>query len=101
MARKDRPHTPDGRYLVSRGVLRRCTNPALEDSARRKAIKALMQARMARDAAAVLAAKTALGEAGPVWWQDGAPDFSGARPEDTPYAEWWASLGEAEREKGG
>jgi len=100
LARKDRPHTPDGRYLVSRGVLKRCTNPDLDDSARRKAIKSLMQARMSHDADAVLAAKIALGEAGPVWWNDGTPDLSGSRPEQTAYAAWWAGLTETERESG-
>ncbi len=94
MARKDRPHTPDGRYLVSRGVLKRCTNPHLDDSTRRKAIKTLMQARMTQDAQAVLNSKVALGEAGPVWWEDGAPDFSGKHPADTPYAAWWHALPE-------
>jgi len=100
VARKDRPHTPDGRYLVSRGILKRCTNPELDDSTRRKAIKSLMQARMSRDAEAVLAAKIILGEAGAVWWDDGAPDFSGTRPEASPYTEWWASLSEAARNSG-
>ncbi len=100
MARKDRPHTPDGRYLLSRGVLKRCTNPNLDDSTRRKAIKALMQARMARDSHAVLEAKIILGEAGAVWWQDGAPDYSNQAPNETPYADWWASLPDTEQEKG-
>jgi len=100
MARKDRPHTPDDRYLVSRGQLKRCTNPELDDSERRRAIKKLMQARMAHDSDAVLDAKIALGEAGAVWWDDGAPDFSGNKPEVTPYAEWWASLTDAERGAG-
>ena len=40
----------------------------------------------------VLAAKIALGEAGPVWWDDGAPDYSGLDPAETPYADWWRSL---------
>ncbi len=100
MARKDRPNTPDGRYLVSRGVLKRCTNPAIDDSTRRKVIKALMQARMSADATAVLAAKVALGEAGPVWWEDGAPDVSGKGPEATSYAAWWRGLTDEERAKG-
>lgn len=100
MARKDRPHTDDGRYLVSRGVLKRCTNPAIDDSARRKAVKQLMQARMAKDKAAVLNAKIELGEAGPVWWADGAADYSGQHPADTPYAKWWSGLTEEERELG-
>ncbi len=100
MARKDRPHTPDGRYLVSRGVLKRCSNPALEDRKRRAMLKALMQARMAKDREASTEAKIALGEAGPVWWTDGAPDYSNQEPELTPYKRWWLSLSQAEREAG-
>ena len=92
MARKDRPHTSDGRYLVAKGILKRCTNPALDDSTRRQAVKKLMQARMAKDSKGVLAAKTTLGEAGPVWWEDDAPDYSGQHPSETPYKEWWNSL---------
>ena len=64
MARKNRPHTLDGRYLVSKGILKRCTNPALDDGVRRGALKALMQARMTKDKEAALKAKTILGEAG-------------------------------------
>jgi len=33
-------------------------------------------------------AKVALGERGPTWW-DGE-DYNRMRPENTPYAEWWA-----------
>jgi len=101
MARKNRPHTPDGRYLVSRGVFKRCSNPAVEDGVRRKAIKKLMQARMAGNRAAALEVKIELGEAGPVWWDDGAPDYSGQQPANTPYSDWWRSLSEVERESGG
>lgn len=100
MARKNRPHTPDGRYLVSRGVLKRCTNPALEDATRRKLLKTLMQARMAKNREAAIDAKTLLGEAGPVWWDDGAQDYSNQSPDSTPYRQWWASLSENERESG-
>jgi len=100
MARKDRPHTEDGRYLVAKGILKRCTNPAVDASTRRKAIKKLMQARMAKDASAVLEAKTDLGEAGPVWWKDGAPDYSGLNPAETPYAAWWNSLTASTRDLG-
>ena len=46
----------------------------------------------------VLAAKTALGEAGPVWWDDGAPDYSGRDPDATPYVVWWRSLPEATKD---
>jgi len=100
MARKDRPHTDDGRYLVAKGVLKRCTNPAVSDGLRRKAIKKLMQARIAKDQASVLAAKIELGEAGPVWWQDGAPDYSGLSPDQTPYADWWNALNDLQRQLG-
>ena len=89
------------RYLVAKGILKRCTNPAVDDSTRRKAIKKLMQARMAKDKTAVLEVKTVLGEAGPVWWEDGAPDYSGQHPSQTPYADWWNSLSEEMKITGG
>lgn len=38
------------------------------------------------------AAKQALGERGPVWWTDGAPDFNRRLAQNTPYADWAASL---------
>ena len=100
MARKNRPHTPDGRYLVSKGVLKRCTDPVLDDTIRRRELKTLMQARMKNDRTAALKAKEALGEAGPVWWNDGTPDVSGCAPTDTVYAEWWNSLSETQRISG-
>lgn len=100
MARKNRPHTPDGRYLVSRGVLKRCTNPNLEDRERRALLKTLMQARMAKDREASTAAKVALGEAGAVWWDDGVADFSNQEPVSTPYKTWWLALTQQERESG-
>ena len=36
--------------------------------------------------AQVHAAKIALGERGPVWWEDGAPDYNRHLVENTPYA---------------
>ncbi len=42
--------------------------------------------------ARVDAAKSALGERGPVWWDDGAPDYNRHMAENTPYAEWWDSV---------
>ncbi len=33
----------------------------------------------------------ALGERGPVWWDDGAPDLNRRKVEHTPYAAWWAT----------
>ena len=53
---------------------------------------AMVEAERADAADRVLAAKTALGEAGPVWWDDGAPDVSGLDPDQTPYAEWWRTI---------
>jgi hypothetical protein len=50
----------------------------------------------AREAARlqVDAAKVALGERGPVWWEDGSPDFNRHLARTTPYAEWFAGLAE-------
>ena len=39
---------------------------------------------------AVDIAKIALGERGPVWWTDGAPDMNRQKVSGSPYAEWWA-----------
>lgn len=89
----------------------RCTDPSLSDSERRAAVKALMQARRAvgqadtpeaegQARAAVQTAKERLGERGPVWWQDGAPDEGGKHPRNTSYANWWSGLSEAEKAAG-
>ena len=97
------PVTPDGRYFVAKGVLWRTTNPDLPEVERQRLVRALMDARRAvRDAkgeanatraarARVHEAKVALGERGPVWWTDGAPDYNRRAPKNTPYAEWWAA----------
>lgn len=96
--------TPDGRYFVVRGRLWRRTNPALSTEKRDALVHELMNARRAVKAAmksakpeelqlarkAVDAVKTALGERGPVWWKDGAPDFNRHKVSGSPYAEWWA-----------
>jgi hypothetical protein len=111
MARKDHPETPDGRYFVARGRLWRKSDPGLSVSERRRAIKALMRARLeARNAveeeaikrarASVEDAKFRLGEAGPVWWTDGAPDEHGLDPSCSSYASWWSGLSEDLRLKG-
>jgi len=100
------PGTPDGRYFVVRGRLWRTSNPALPADVRQELVDRLMQARRqvgtarkAADAAAersaraaVDAAKRALGERGPVWWTDGAPDFNRRMVANTPYAGWYAAL---------
>lgn len=43
----------------------------------------------------VHAAKVALGERGPVWWSDGAPDLNRHMARTTPYAGWYAELSPA------
>ena len=103
---KDYPVTPDGRYFVVRGRLWRRSNPALSDAERDRLVKSLMAARSAvatarrhadqaaEDAAhaAVDRAKFALGERGPVWWDDGAPDLNRTMARTGPYADWFAGL---------
>ncbi|WP_338331143.1 hypothetical protein [Rhizorhapis sp. SPR117] len=42
--------------------------------------------------ASVDEAKRALGERGPVWWSDGAPDFNRHMARTAPYAEWFDNL---------
>jgi hypothetical protein len=49
----------------------------------------------------VEAAKRALGERGPVWWTDGAPDYNRQMVKDTPYAAWFEALSDAVRGSGG
>ena len=101
------PETPDGRYFVAKGVLWRKTNPALPEDERQRLVRELMDARRAvRDAkgeeaatraarARVHAAKVSLGERGPVWWDDGAPDYTRRAPKNTPYKDWWGEDGRA------
>lgn len=40
----------------------------------------------------VNAAKLALGERGPVWWEDGAPDFNRHFVKNTPYRAWFDAI---------
>ena len=105
-ASKQYPATPDGRYFVVAGRLWRTSNPDLPPAERQQLVDGLMTARRqvgaakkAGDAdaersarAAVDVAKRALGERGPVWWTDGAPDFNRRLVANTPYAEWYAAL---------
>ncbi len=100
------PVTPDGRYFVVRGRLWRTANPGLSEERRKELVAALMEARaavasakrggrLAAEAAAHAAvdqAKTALGERGPVWWDDGAPDLTRRMARTTQYAAWFAAL---------
>jgi hypothetical protein len=100
------PSTPDGRYFVVAGRLWRSSNPALAPQQRQQLVDELMRARRQvgsakragdlgaerRARAEVDAAKRALGERGPVWWTDGAPDYNRRMVANTPYADWYASL---------
>jgi hypothetical protein len=36
--------------------------------------------------------KQALGERGPVWWDDGSPDLNRHMAKNTLYADWYAKL---------
>lgn len=78
-------HTPDGRWIVVDGRRWRATDPDLPEERRKELVSELMSARSAvgwakrkddpeaeraaRDR--VHAAKVALGERGPKWWEDG------------------------------
>lgn len=100
------PVTPDGRYFVVRGRLWRCSDPSLAEDEKASLVSALMTARRAVKTAktaedraaeakahrAVDAAKRKLGERGPVWWTDGAPDYNRHMAKNTPYAAWYAAL---------
>ena len=99
------PRTPDGRYFVVRGRLWRLSNPDLEPVERDRLVKELMAARrtvrnvrddpeaLSTTRARIDAVKRALGERGPAWWKDGAPDYNRRLVKDTPYARWYLSLG--------
>jgi len=50
--------------------------------------------------AAVQQAKEGLGERGPVWWDDGAPDYTRFLVWNTPYRDWYEALPSAQREGG-
>nr|WP_247718275.1 hypothetical protein [Qipengyuania proteolytica] len=79
----------------------RASNPALAEAERQRLVDELMNARRAVAAAKraqdsederqararVHAAKVALGERGPVWWDDGAPDYNRHLLRNTPYAD--------------
>jgi hypothetical protein len=111
MAGLKHPVTPDGRYFVVRGKLWRMANPNLSAEVRSALVSELMAARSAvrsakltGDYAAETAAhlavdvvKRKLGERGPAWWTDGAPDLNRLRVRDTQYAKWFSSLKTAAR----
>ena len=98
--------TPDGRYFVVRGRLWRRANPDLPVEQRESFVRELMSSRRAVKAAlrsgdpaqlvlarkAVDTIKIGLGECGPVWWTDGAPDLNRHKVKDSPYADWYAHV---------
>jgi hypothetical protein len=100
------PTTPDGRYFVVKGKLWRCSNPSLPEDERQRWVDSLMAGRRAVKAAKatgdagqmkaarsqVQMAKVALGERGPVWWQDGSPDINRTLVANSVYAEWYRAL---------
>ncbi|HEX8913896.1 MAG TPA: hypothetical protein VF796_16220 [Humisphaera sp.] len=108
------PVTPDGRYFVVRGRLWRRTNPSLPEDVRSALVRDLMKAR--RDVAAanrsgdadarrdarrrVDEAKVSLGERGPVWWDDGAPDVNRKMARNTQYREWYETVARQEGAEG-
>jgi hypothetical protein len=101
--------TPDGRYIVVRGRLWRRSDPRLDPDRRDEFVSELMAARRAKKEARaaddpegvetarrrVDAAKVALGERGPVWWDDEEPDETRRMAKNTRYAEWFASVEDA------
>jgi hypothetical protein len=103
MAGLKHPVTPDGRYFVVGGKLWRMSNPELDPRRKSALVHELMDARRALKEAksagdqkaeaeahrAVDRSKQALGERGPVWWQDGAPDLNRQLAKNTPYAGWY------------
>jgi hypothetical protein len=98
------PVTPDERYFVVKGKLWRLSDPGIEAGESARLVRTLMEARHAvKDAKSagdrnaeleahrrVDEAKRALGERGPVWWDDGAPDFNRHAVKNTPYAGWYS-----------
>lgn len=106
------PVTPDGRYFVVRERLWRRANRELPEALRTALVRQLMSARRAVGEARrtsnreverlaradVDAAKRALGERGPVWWADGAPDYNRRLVAGTPYAAWYAELSDGRRD---
>lgn len=83
MARREVEHTADGHYVIIDGRRWRATDPALPEERRQELVTELMSARRAVGAAKraadeeaervararVHAAKVALGERCPKWWE--------------------------------
>ena len=100
--REEPLRTPDNRYIVVRGRLWRAHDPRLSEEQVRELTDELMAARRDKGAARragksvdtarnrVDAAKQALGERGPVWWDDDEPDLTRHLARTTTYATWLA-----------
>lgn len=80
------------------GRLWRMSDPSLSPFQRQQLVDQLMSCRRrlkvnTRNRAALRAQldtlKRALGERGPVWWTDGAPDYNRHKVYNTPYGEWY------------
>lgn len=101
------PVTPDGRYFLVKGRLWRTSNPSLSEESRaalrqelgiaQNQVKTALNSGigLADARRQVEAVKVALGERGPVWWRDGAPDYNRRLARNTPYAPWVLSLSDA------
>lgn len=111
------PTTPDGRYFVVKTTLWRSANPALSPArrsalqkdlmnARRQCRKANLATKTAEEVRAIRKqvddAKVALGERGPIWWEDaeGVGDLNRHGVMKSPYREWFEGLGKGEEEDG-
>jgi len=102
------PVTPDKRYFVVRGRLWRATDPSLPTEERDRLVADLMAARrdigvaqrsgddeaVSKTRSRVDVANHALGERGPPWWDDGAPDLNRHLVRNTVYADWFSELGD-------
>lgn len=91
--------TKDGRYIVVRRRLWRKSNPNLSAETRQQLVNELMTQRRNKRRAIKLGdsklhaetkhkineVKIALGERGPVWWDDGQPDYTRKMLYSTPY----------------
>ncbi len=92
--------------MVVKDRLWRVANPHLPPTQRDALVRELMDARRAVKAALTTgdkehlslarrsadAAKVALGERGPVWWQDGSKDFNRHLVKNTPYRDWYDQI---------
>jgi hypothetical protein len=104
--------TPDGRYYVVRGRLRRAPNPHLPAEERewyeallREAERDVARAKKRSDPMRLVEVrarmneiKRGLGLIGPPWWTDDAPDLSRRMARNTIYADWFAAVSAKARE---